>query len=342
MIDENFFSCKGPHALATIVQCVEGELVHGDPDAVIKGIGTLEKADSNCIASFHNAAYRKQLSETKAGVVLLSLECQNLPPKGTARILVKDPHQAWFKVLKLFYAEQKKASGVHAGANVHPTATLGEGSTISIGAVLEEGVVLGKGCFIGPYTVVGRKVRMGDQCRIEAHVTISHTYLGKNVYIKPGARIGQGGFGFLLDRENPALRESKPQLGCVHIGDNVEIGANTTVDRGSTANTVIGDHVRIDNLVQIAHNVRIGAGSVVVAQAGIAGSTVLEENVVLGGQAGISGHLLLKKGTSVAAQSGVMRNTVAGATLMGSPATDHRVFFKQYARFLRNGKDEKE
>ncbi|HQU04687.1 MAG TPA: UDP-3-O-(3-hydroxymyristoyl)glucosamine N-acyltransferase, partial [Acidocella sp.] len=184
------------------------------------------------------------------------------------------------------------------------------------------------GSVIGPLVVIEDGVVIGKNCRIHAHVTISHAILGNQVVIYPGARIGQDGFGFAITKTGFV---PVPQLGRVMIGDGAEIGANTTIDRGSAQDTVIGPGVHIDNLVQIAHNVNIGSHTVIVAQVGISGSTTIGPQVMIGGQAGLVGHLNIGQGARIGAQSGVMADVAAGDHVMGTPAQSSKAFFREVA-----------
>jgi UDP-3-O-[3-hydroxymyristoyl] glucosamine N-acyltransferase len=209
---------------------------------------------------------------------------------------------------------------------------LGEGCEVgpfvSIGARAE----IGPRCRLGHGAAIGPGVVLGADCRIGAHVTISHALIGARVGILPGARIGQDGFGFASGAQGHV---TVPQLGRVVIGDDVEIGANTCIDRGSVQDTVIGAGARLDNLVMIGHNVRVGRGAVIVAQVGISGSTEIEDFVVIAGQAGLTGHLRVGKGARIGAQAGVMGDVPAGQDWVGSPAMPAREFFRQVAALRR-------
>jgi UDP-3-O-[3-hydroxymyristoyl] glucosamine N-acyltransferase len=198
--------------------------------------------------------------------------------------------------------------------------------------VIEARAEIGAGCRIGSFVSIGSGVVVGNDCRIGAHASISHALLGSRVYIYPGARIGQEGFSFAAT-ETGFL--SVPQLGRVVVEDDVEVGANTTIDRGSTRDTIIGAGTRIDNLVQIGHNVRIGRCCVIVAQVGIAGSTVLEDFVQVGGQAAMAGHLRIGQHSQIGAQAGVIADAPAGSILLGSPARPRKEFFRQVATLKR-------
>jgi UDP-3-O-[3-hydroxymyristoyl] glucosamine N-acyltransferase len=211
-------------------------------------------------------------------------------------------------------------------ARVHPSAEIGPY------VVVEAGAEIGPRCRIGTFVSIGRSVTLGADCRIGAHASLSHSLLGSRVYIYPGARIGQEGFSFAATKSGFL---SIPQLGRVIIEDDVEVGANSTIDRGSTQDTVIGAGSRLDNLVQIGHNVRLGRCCVIVAQVGIAGSTVLEDFVQVGGQAAMAGHLHIGEGAQIGAQAGVINDVAAGAILLGSPAQPRTEFLRQVATLKR-------
>jgi UDP-3-O-[3-hydroxymyristoyl] glucosamine N-acyltransferase len=187
---------------------------------------------------------------------------------------------------------------------------------------------IGPRCRIAAAAVIGEGVVLGPDCRIGTHASLSHALLGARVAVYPGARIGQDGFGFAVTAEG---YRSVPQLGRVVLEDDVEVGANTTIDRGSLHDTVIGAGSRLDNLVQIGHNVRVGRGCVIVAQVGISGSTILEDQVMIGGQAGLIGHLRIGRRARIGAQAGVMADVAAGVEVLGSPAMAVREFFRQVA-----------
>jgi UDP-3-O-[3-hydroxymyristoyl] glucosamine N-acyltransferase len=196
--------------------------------------------------------------------------------------------------------------------------------------VIGENVILGTCCHVGPNAVIDSAVTIGDATSIGANASLSHCDIGARVLLHPGVRIGQRGFGFAIDL---AGHIKVPQLGRVLVGDDVEIGANSTVDRGSGPDTVIGDGTMIDNLVQIGHNVQIGKGCIIIAQSGIAGSTVLEDFAVAAAQSGIAGHLRIGTGAQIGAQSGIMRDVEPGARMLGSPAVPARQYFRQIAAF---------
>jgi len=226
---------------------------------------------------------------------------------------------------------------VHPTAIVDPSAHIDPLVEIGPYCVIEAGVEIGPRCRVGAHTEIGRGVVLGPDCRIGGHASLSHAIVGARVFIYPGARIGQEGFGFAATGSGFL---TVPQLGRVIVEDDVEIGANSTVDRGSTGDTIIGVGTRIDNLVQIGHNVRLGRCCIIVAQVGIAGSTVVEDFVQLGGQVAIAGHLRIGKAARIGAQSGIMSDVAAGDVLVGTPAQPRRTFFKQIAilKKLANGR----
>ena len=209
-------------------------------------------------------------------------------PATAVPLVTDEPYAAWARVAALFHPLPPLDPGVHPSAVVAADAVIDPSAEIGPLAVIGAGVEIGPRCCIGALAVLGRGVVLGPDCRIGSHASLSHALLGARVYIYPGARIGQDGFGFAT---TPEGFRSVPQLGRVILEDDVEVGANTTIDRGSLQDTVIGAGSRLDNLVQIGHNVHLGRGCVVVAQAGISGSTILEDHVMLGGQAGLTGHL---------------------------------------------------
>jgi UDP-3-O-[3-hydroxymyristoyl] glucosamine N-acyltransferase len=228
----------------------------------------------------------------------------------------------------LFHPAPAVTPGIHASAVIAKSAVIHSSAEIGPLCVIEAGAEIGAGCRIGPCAVIGAGVVIGADCRIGAHASLSYALLGARVYVYPGARIGQEGFGFATTK---AGFLTVPQLGRVILEDDVEVGANTTIDRGSTRDTVIGAGSRLDNLVQIGHNVVMGRCCVIVAQVGISGSTELDDFVRVGGQAAMAGHLHIGRGAQIGAQAGVISDVDPGATMLGSPAQPKRDFFRQVA-----------
>jgi UDP-3-O-[3-hydroxymyristoyl] glucosamine N-acyltransferase len=339
MPDNRFFK-KGPAlSLREIAQLAGAQLGPGaDPGYVIEDVAPLDAAGLQDLSFLDNLKYKEQFTRTKAGACIVDPALAPLAPAGVHLLLSDTPYKAYALTAQKFYPVVHPPAAVAEQATVHPSASVAGGCRVDAGAVIGEGAQIGEGCWIEANAVIGERVVLGKGCRVGANASVSHALVGDYVRIYPGARIGQDGFGFAID---PAGYIKVPQLGRVMIGDHVEIGANTTIDRGSGPDTVIGQGTWIDNLVQIGHNVKIGRGCIIVAQVGISGSTVIEDFVALGGQAGITGHLHIGKGARVAAQSGVMRDIPAGEEQMGAPAMPARQFMRQVAalnRLIKKGK----
>jgi UDP-3-O-[3-hydroxymyristoyl] glucosamine N-acyltransferase len=243
-------------------------------------------------------------------------------------LISRNPYKSFALIAQAFYPNPAVEPGIAATAIVDESAQIGDGVRIESGAVIGARVTVGRGCHIGPNVVVGEAVEIGERSIIGANATLSHCLVGARVHIYPGARIGQRGFGFAID---PTGHVKVPQLGRVIIGDDVEIGANTTVDRGAGPDTIIGAGSMIDNLVQIGHNVHLGKGCAIAAQVGISGSTVLGDMVVIGGQGGLAGHLNIGSGAQIAAQSGILKDVKPREKVMGTPAKPLRQFFREVA-----------
>jgi UDP-3-O-[3-hydroxymyristoyl] glucosamine N-acyltransferase len=325
--DPRFFQRSGPYSVADIARCLGAELAGVQlPGRMINGLAPLQTAGALDVSFLDNRRYAAQLDATKAGAVIVHPEFLERVPAGCVAIVTPEPYAGWAKTSTLFYPPVAAAAGVHPAAVVHPQAVIDPSAEIGPGAVIGAGAEIGAGSMIGPLAVIGAGVVVGQACRVHAQATVSHAILGDRVVVYPGARIGQDGFGFAITQTGAVPVR---QLGRVLIGDGAEIGANTTIDRGSAQDTVIGAGVHIDNLVQIGHNVRIGEGTVIVAQAGISGSTIIGERVIIAAQAGLTGHLNIGKGAKVGAQSGVMADIEAGAEVVGSPAQPIKAFFRE-------------
>ena len=336
MGNARFFSRSGPHPLEIVAKAASGTT--RKLDLLLNGIAPLQTAGPNEVSFLDNRRFVSALKQTSAGAVIVHPDFQDSVPPGTVPILTAEPHVGWAQVAALFHPVPPVAPGIHPSAVVAPSAVVDPSSEIGPLCVVEDNAEIGPGCRIGPGAVVGRGVVVGRDCRIGAHVSLSHALLGARVYVYPGARIGQEGFGF-----GPTATGfmTAPQLGRVILHDDVEIGANTTIDRGSTQDTVIGAGSRLDNLVQIAHNVVLGRCCIIVAQAGLAGSTVLEDFVQVGGQAALDGHLRIGRSARIGAQAGVMWNIPSGVDVVGSPAQPKRDFFRQVAALRHLGRKQK-
>ncbi|MFN7662429.1 MAG: UDP-3-O-(3-hydroxymyristoyl)glucosamine N-acyltransferase [Alphaproteobacteria bacterium] len=288
----------------------------------IKGINTLEHASSDELVACFDKKSLVELQSTKAGVCLTTKEFKDYVPAGTLCLELENPRAALARVAKILYPEVRIPE--HAAgkdhAHIHPSARVADTAFIGRGVEIGEGSVIGHGSYIGS------GVQIGKNCHIHDHVSVVKTIIGDHVVVHAGARLGFEGFGFVQDGHELI---DIPHLGTLVIKDHVRIGANTTIDRGVLGDTIVGEFCRIDNLVQIAHNVRIGKGCIIVSQVGIAGSTEIGDFSVLAGQAGLSGHLKIGKKVTIAAQSGVMRDIPDGETVGGSPAVAIRDWHRQ-------------
>lgn len=303
---------------------------------MLAGIAPLQTATADQVSFLDNRKYVDALATTQAGAVIIHPDMANRVPASAVPIQCTEPYLAWARVAALFFPVPPAKPGIHPSAIVADDAIIDPTAEIGPMAVIGSAAQIGPRCRIGPLAVIGDGVIMGRDCRIGAQVTVSHALLGDRVCLFPGVRVGQDGFGFAI---GPDGFVSVPQIGRVVLEDDVEVGANSTIDRGSMHDTVIGAGTRIDNLVMIAHNVRMGRACVIVAQAGISGSTVLGDQVVMAGQAGMTGHLTIGSGVRIGAQAGVMADVPAGAEVVGSPAQPVKTFFREFAMIRRMIRD---
>ena len=305
--------------LGEIAKSIKGELV-GNPDIVIKGISGIKEAKKGDITFLANSKYSSLAQNTKASAVIVGKSTDALPKPI---IKIKDPSLAFAKVVGLLSPRDNinYPSGIHPAALISPKASLGKGVSIGAYAIIDDDVTIGDNTVIYGSCYISRGTKIGKNCLIYPQVSIrERTEIGDKVIIHSGTVIGSDGFGFATVR---GMQKKIPQIGFVVIEDNVEIGANVTIDRARFDKTIIGKGTKIDNLVQIAHNVIVGENCTIVAQAGISGSTTLGKKVILAGQAGLVGHIYIGDGAVVAAQAGVTKSIPANTKVSGYPAKPH-------------------
>jgi UDP-3-O-[3-hydroxymyristoyl] glucosamine N-acyltransferase len=310
----------------------------GPAAATASSIAPLDRAGPEDLSFLASRRYLPYFQHTRAAIVLCKPEFAGEQGGPACRVVVSDPHVALLAVIPMLYPEPVWEPGIH------PTAVIGRGTTweepVAIGpyVVLGRGVRLGKNARVGACVVLGDGVELGDDVLLHPQVVCySGTRIGHRVIIHAGARLGADGFGY-LPGANGAPPRKIPQVGRCIIGDDVEIGANTTIDRGSVDDTVVGPGTKIDNLVQVGHNVRIGARCLIAGCVGIAGSTHVGDDVFLAGQAGLADHVSIGRGARVTVQGGVIGDIPAGATVTGFPAREHREYFRAQAALYRLAK----
>jgi UDP-3-O-[3-hydroxymyristoyl] glucosamine N-acyltransferase len=333
MADSRFFRNHGPLTLGRIAELAGAELGPGaDAARRLDDVAPLETAGPEELSFFDNPRYAAALAASRAGACIIAPAQAKRAPAGMALLLSKAPYRSYALAARAFYPRPRPQPGIAPSAIIDAAARLGDGVAVGPGAVIGPRATVGARAAIGANTVIEAGVEIGADCLIGPLVVLSHCLIGERVTLHPGVKIGQDGFGFAPD---PKGHVKVPQLGRVIIGDDCDIGANTTIDRGAGPDTVIGDGTWIDNLVQIGHNVRIGRGCIIVAQTGISGSTRLGDFVMLGGQVGIAGHLTLGDGARLAAKSGLMHDIPPGATFGGIPAVPMAQFLRQTVELKR-------
>ncbi|MFA5353622.1 MAG: UDP-3-O-(3-hydroxymyristoyl)glucosamine N-acyltransferase [Thermodesulfovibrionales bacterium] len=314
--------------LQEIADLIGGEVI-GDALVEIQGVSGISDALSGDITYLEGPKLIKALQASSASAVIVSEPLETDKPQ----VKVKNPKLAFAQLLSRFYPRPCLPEGISEKAWVSDKARIGEGVSIAPFAYISEGVTIGKGAVIYPGVFIGENSHIGDSCTLYANVTIREgVTIGDNVIIHAGAVIGADGFGYVFDS---GRHHKIPQVGGVVIGDDVEIGANTTIDRATTGNTVIGQGTKIDNLVQIGHNVQVGRAVIIVSEAGIGGSSVIGDGVILAAQAGVADHARIEAGTIIGAQSGVMPGEVKKGVYIGSPILPHRDWLKAQAVFTK-------
>jgi UDP-3-O-[3-hydroxymyristoyl] glucosamine N-acyltransferase len=329
--DPIFFYNFGPFSLAEIANISKAEIYfpkncNKDDTILIEGVGPLDAVGEHYISVFNNKKYFPALAKTRATACFIERKYIDKAPADMILLISDNPYKSYAITASAFYPAEIIEPHIAKTSHIDKTSNIGEGSRVEHNVFIGPNVVIGNNCYIGAGTAISKGVLIGDNCRIASSVSISHAIIGDDVIIHPGARIGQDGFGFASDRNG---HYKVPQLGRVRIGNKVEIGANSCIDRGSGNDTIIGDSCMIDNLVQIGHNVQLGTGCVIVAQVGISGSTKLGNFVVVGGQVGLAGHLDIGSGAQIAAQSGVIKDIKPMEVQGGYPAVPIKQWHRQ-------------
>jgi UDP-3-O-[3-hydroxymyristoyl] glucosamine N-acyltransferase len=307
----------------------------------IVNVAPLDRAAPSDLSFFDNNRYAAAAGSTHAGACLTTAALAKKLPADVAVLVVREPYRAFVSVARELFPHALRPSSLYpagevAGAHVHPTARLESGVTVEPGAVIGPLAEIGAGAVIAANAVIGPEVRIGRDCSIGAGATISNALIGDRVIVHPGCRIGQDGFGFLMEAKGHL---KIPQIGRVIIQDDVEIGAGTAIDRGAIRDTVIGEGTKIDNLVQVGHNVSIGRHCVLVGQTGIAGSSTLEDFVVLGARVGLSNNVTIGEGAQIAGTSIVHGDVPAGARWGGMPAKPLKLWFREMKALARLARD---
>ena len=340
MMDPGFFEPPRPVTLAEIAGLTDARIApDGDPGRQIAGVASLDSAGPMHLSFFENKRFADALAATRAGACFCVEAHAALVPPATVALVTPTPHKAFAMAAARLYPAAMRpqpvngaVGGVSPAAHVHPAARIEDGATVEAGAVVGPGAEIGRGTLIAAGAVIGPGVRIGRDGAVGSTATVVHALIGNRVTLHPGARIGQDGFGYV---PGPTGHLKVPQIGRVIIQDDVEIGANTTIDRGSIRDTIIGEGTKIDNLVQIAHNVVIGRHCLIAGQVGISGSVTIGDFVMLGGNAGIRDNVTIGHGARIAAAAAVHSNIPAGEIWGGYPALRVDKWRRQMRAFNR-------
>lgn len=333
-----FYTRAGPFPLKAILDWTGDALPPAaDPAMEIADIRPLEVAGPRDISFFDNAKYAAQFRATRAGACFVAERFAARAPAGTVALVTAEPYRSFARAMALFYPQAMRpltatAQGWDGDRTIHPSALLEEGATVEPGAVIGAEARIGRGTTIAAGAVIGYRVHIGRDSFIGPGVHVTHALVGDRVILHAGVAVGQDGFGFAMGAKGHL---KVPQIGRVIIQDDVEIGANSTIDRGTLSDTIIGEGTKIDNLVQVGHNVVIGRHCVIVAQCALAGSAELGDFVVMGGQAGVLGHLKVGHGAQIAGSSHVREDVPAGERWGGTPAKPVRNWFREITALKR-------
>ena len=340
-----FFERAGPFALQFIAAKLGAEMGRLPSASLdIEDVRPLDHAGPQHLAFFDNRKYLDQLTRTRAGACLVAPSFADRVPPSTVVLKTSAPYNAFALAMHLFYADGARTAAsrsdgrAEGSPSIHPTASIEDGAIIEPGAVVGREARICSGTTIGACAVIGYRVAIGRDCYIGPGTTVTHAILGDRVVLHAGVRIGQDGFGFAM---GPEGHLKVPQVGRVMIGNDVEIGANSAVDRGALNDTVIGDGTKIDNLVQIGHNAVIGRHCIIVAQTGIAGSAQLGDFVVMGGHSGVVGHVKIGSGAQIAGMAHVKDNVPPGARMGGTPARPFKDWAREVAALKRISKTDR-
>lgn len=309
--------------------------VDGDPDVEVSEVAKIEEGQPGALSFLANPKYEKYVYDSQASVIIVNKDFAPEKPVHATLVRVENAYESFAALLNLYEKSKPKKSGISQQSTISGSAVLGEDCYVGEYTVITDGVRIGNNVTIYPQVYIGENVTIGDNCTLYPGVKIYHDCtIGKNCIFHSGVVVGGDGFGFVPNEEN--VYSKVPQLGNVIIEDDVEIGANTTVDRATMGSTIIRQGVKLDNLIMVAHNVEIGKNTVIAGQAGIAGSSKLGANCQLGGQVGLAGHIRVADGAKLGAQAGIPSNIKKeNAVVIGSPAIDVQAYFKSYAVFRR-------
>ncbi|MFN3169124.1 MAG: UDP-3-O-(3-hydroxymyristoyl)glucosamine N-acyltransferase [Hyphomicrobiales bacterium] len=343
MVSSAFFPPLVPQTPHSLAEALGLDVVGGTPDTQhqnLTGVAPIEQAEPTTLSFLDNAKYADNLETTQASCVILAARFQDKLQSDVVGLISKEPYRDFARAAALMVPAGVKlqgaalAEGVSPAAHIDPTAQLEDNVTIEPGAVIGAHASIGSGTTVCAGAIVAHHVQVGRDSYVGARAVLQHALVGDRVILHSGVNVGQDGFGFAM---SPMGHLKVPQLGRVIIQDDVEIGAGSCIDRGTTRDTIIGEGTKIDNLVQIGHNVEVGRHCVLVGHVGIAGSSVLEDFVAIGGQSGVAGHIRIGMGAQVAAASNVKDNVPAGARWAGTPAKPARAVFRELAAIKRLG-----
>jgi UDP-3-O-[3-hydroxymyristoyl] glucosamine N-acyltransferase len=336
MRDTRFIPSPKPLSLAEVAELVGAKLLRGDPAAMVTGAAPLEAAEPGDISFLDNPKYVKHLAETRASACLCQARYADRVPPAAAVLATGQPHRAYARYTAAAYQSALRPGGLFGTSElrgtIHPDARLEEGVRVEVGAIVGARAEIGSGTIVAAGAVVGEGVAIGRDAYIGANAVIQHALIGNRVIIHPGTSVGHDGFGFAMGA-NGHLKVA--QIGRVIIQDDVEIGANSGIERGANRDTVIGEGTKMGGQVQIGHNVEIGRHCILVSQVGIAGSARLGDFVAIGGQSGVNGHVSIGDGAQIAAVSVVHNDVPPGARWGGTPARPVKEWFREMVALRR-------